>query len=73
MDEFAQTRGNDDLFDDDFTPVAPSTEEPSPSTAPPPTQPASQTPRKPSQPQNDAPKTQAVRGDRSGTGGVKKV
>jgi hypothetical protein len=69
MDEFAQTRGSDDLFDDDFTPISPPINEPETSS---PT-PAVPQPRRPSQPQNEGPKTQAVRGDRSGTGGVKKV
>ena len=96
MDEFAQTRQPDDLFDDDFTPFTepepePITTQPAPSEAQSPARHTKQTNSKVAAPaadveegtQNNAPETnlrpttkpeikppQAVRGDRSATGGV---
>ena len=67
MDEFAQTRGSDDLFDDDFTPI---TEAPEETVVDAPMQPAG---RRKSQSQTEGAKPPAVRGDRSGTGGIRKV
>ena len=110
VDGFAQTRAPDDLFDDDFTPIAYSEPVPDPTPVVPEPQPA-QLPREPprgprgrggkrgggrssppkAEPAVEAEGTEAaevveaaetpkperkegaVRGDRSGTGGIKKV
>lgn len=112
MDEFAQTRPPDDLFDDDFTPIAeseaildpppPAQPEPeqaqflreppkgprgrggrrgggrtSPPRAPPPVNAAEPVTEEEAADATATPKPErkesAVRGDRSGTGGIKKV
>ena len=99
MDEFAQTRAPDDLFDDDFTPLSSSTPQPAPQTshrvrghyerghgerggrgrgrgraeAPGDTTRDGQEPNEPTEMVKEGGGEPAVRGDRSGTGGVKKV
>ncbi|KAL8797785.1 MAG: hypothetical protein Q9195_000137 [Heterodermia aff. obscurata] len=87
MDEFAQTRQPDDLFDDDFTPI----DEPTQTPIQPPRAPRSKAPQRqypqrqpapdsapddsanpPLLPEQATKPTPAVRGDRSATGGINK-
>lgn len=86
MDEFAQTRQPDNLFDDDFTPISvePAVQEaasrrshalgrnsnPSSSNSRPMAKPADN--EEVSKPPNTEPASRAVRGDRSATGGITK-
>lgn len=86
MDEFAQTRQPDNLFDDDFTPISvePAVQEaaprrshtlgrnsnPSSSNSRPMAKPADS--EEVSKPPNTEPASRAVRGDRSATGGITK-
>jgi len=99
MDEFAQTRAPEDLFDDDFTPILGSSTQPIPQSAsrgrgeqqrgrgerggrgrgrgktevPAEATRENQEPDESIEAAKEGGREPAVRGDRSGTGGVKKV